>query len=41
MKTMAIDEIKPIEDDDDSMVAIPSSSTMNEEIQQTQHNDKN
>ena len=40
MKTMAIGEIKPIEDDDDSMVVIPSSSTINEEIQQSQLNDK-
>jgi hypothetical protein len=40
MKTMAISEIKPIEVDDDSMVVIPSSSTMNEEIQQSQHNDE-
>ena len=28
MKTMAIGEIKPMEDDDDSMVVIPSSSTI-------------
>ena len=40
MKTMAIGEIKPMEDDADSMVVIPSSSTMNEEIQQSQHNDE-
>jgi hypothetical protein len=40
MKTMAIGEIKPMEDDDDNMVVIPSSSTINEEIQQSQHNDE-
>jgi hypothetical protein len=31
MKTMAIGEIKPMEDDDDGIVVIPSSSTINEE----------
>jgi hypothetical protein len=30
MKTMAIGEIKPKEDDDGSIVVIPSSSTLNE-----------
>jgi hypothetical protein len=40
MKTMAIGEIKPMEDNDDSMVVIPPSSTINEEIQQNQLNDE-
>jgi hypothetical protein len=40
MKTMAIGEIKPMEDDDDSIVAIPSSSTLNEETHQSQQNDE-
>jgi hypothetical protein len=40
MKTMAIGEIKPMEDDDDGIVVIPSSSTINEETQQSQQNDK-
>jgi hypothetical protein len=41
MKTMAIGEIKPMEyDDDDGIVAIPSSSTINEETQQRQQNDE-
>ena len=40
MKTMAIGEIKPMEDDDDGIVVIPSSSTINEEIQQSQYNDE-
>jgi hypothetical protein len=39
MKTMAIGEIKPIEDDD-SIVVIPSSSTLNEETHQSQQNDE-
>jgi hypothetical protein len=40
MKTMAIGEIKPMEDDDDGIVVIPSSSTINEKTQQSQHNDE-
>jgi hypothetical protein len=40
MKTMAIGEIKPKEDDDDSMVVIPSSLTINEGTQQIEHNDE-
>jgi DNA-binding cell septation regulator SpoVG len=36
MKIMAIGEIKLIEDDDGSIVAIPSSSTINEETHQSQ-----
>jgi hypothetical protein len=39
MKTMAIGEIKPMEDDD-GIVVIPSSSTINEETQQSQPNDE-
>jgi hypothetical protein len=40
MKTMAIGEIKPMEEDDDGIVVIPSSPTTNEEIQQSQQNDE-
>jgi hypothetical protein len=43
MKTMAIGEIKPMEDDDDDddgIVVIPSSSTINEETQQSQQDDE-
>jgi hypothetical protein len=40
MKTMTIGEIKPKEDDDDSVVLIPSSSTLNEEIHQSQQSDE-
>jgi hypothetical protein len=42
MKTMAIGEIKAMEDDDDDdgIVVIPSSSTINEETQQSQQNDE-
>jgi hypothetical protein len=40
MKTMAIGEINPMKDDDDCMVIIPPSPTINEEIQQSQHNDE-
>jgi hypothetical protein len=36
MKTVAIGEIKPMEEDDDDIVVIPSSSTINEETQQSQ-----
>jgi hypothetical protein len=39
MKTMAIGEIKPMEEDDDGFVVIPSSSTINEETQQRQQHD--
>jgi hypothetical protein len=40
MKTMAIGEIKPNKDDDDSVVVIPSPSTLNEETHQSQQNDE-
>jgi hypothetical protein len=40
MKTMAIVEIKPKEYDDDSVVVIPSSSTLNEEVHQSQQNNE-
>jgi hypothetical protein len=40
MKIMAISEIKPKEDDDGSVVVIPSSSTINEETHQIQQNDE-
>jgi hypothetical protein len=40
MKTMAIGEIKSMEDDDDGIVAIPSSSTINKETKQRQQNDE-
>jgi TusA-related sulfurtransferase len=41
MKTMAIGEIKLMEeDDDDSIVVIPSSLTLNEEAHQSQQNDE-
>jgi hypothetical protein len=40
MKIMAIGEIKLIEEDDGSIVAIPSSSTINEETHQSQQNDE-
>jgi hypothetical protein len=41
MKTMAIGEIKPKEDNDEnSVVVIPSSSTLNEENHQSQQNDE-
>jgi hypothetical protein len=40
MKTMAIGEIKPMEDDDDSIVVIPSSLNLNEEAHQSQQNDE-
>jgi hypothetical protein len=40
MKTMAIGEIKPKEDDDASVVVIPSYSTLNEETHQSQQNDE-
>jgi hypothetical protein len=36
MKTMEIGEIKPKKDDNDSVVVIPSSSTLNEKIHQSQ-----
>jgi hypothetical protein len=35
MKTMAIGEIKPKEEDDDSVLVIPSTSTLNEEVHQS------
>jgi hypothetical protein len=39
MKTMAIGEIKPkLDDNDDSVVVIPFSSTLNEEVHQSQQN---
>jgi hypothetical protein len=41
MKTMAIGEIKPKEeDDDDSVIVTPSFSTINEETHQSQQNDE-
>jgi hypothetical protein len=41
MKTMVIGEIKPKEDDDEnSVVVIPSFSTLNEENHQSQQNDE-
>jgi hypothetical protein len=41
MKTMAIGEIKPKEeDDDDSVIVTPSFSTLNEETHQSQQNDE-
>jgi hypothetical protein len=40
MKTMAIGEIKPKKDDVDSVVVIPSSSTLNEETHQSQQIDE-